>query len=223
MDQKSTTPCPSSKWRQRPEPSTSAKTPPSTLQNPPRTRSGCAGTTTASGCSTRSNTRPPSTPSSASPPCAPATLTPSPTWPSFKSPGKNTTTPAQPRQGSALLPGDPRALYYRALVERNQGQSRPPSPTSRPSLKNTPALTRCPPRTRLHVLPTTPIHRGTDAYEQLQAIDPDDLAAHYQLAIIYRRPGDKQKAAIEAAKFADQKDDPTAQPTPSNSSPTTLK
>ena len=49
-----------------------------------------------------------------------------------------------------------------------------------------------------------------DAYEKLQAIDPDDLAAHYSLAIIYRRLGDRQKSAIESAKFADQKDDPTA-------------
>jgi len=46
------------------------------------------------------------------------------------------------------------------------------------------------------------------AYQRLQAIDPDDLAAHYQLAILYRRLGDKPKAAIESAKFADQKDDP---------------
>ncbi len=49
-----------------------------------------------------------------------------------------------------------------------------------------------------------------DAYQRLQAVDPDDLAAHYQLAILYRRLGDKPKAAIESAKFADQKDDPTA-------------
>jgi tetratricopeptide (TPR) repeat protein len=49
-----------------------------------------------------------------------------------------------------------------------------------------------------------------EAYERLQVIDPDDLAAHYQLAILYRRLGDKPKAAIESAKFADQKDDPTA-------------
>jgi tetratricopeptide (TPR) repeat protein len=48
------------------------------------------------------------------------------------------------------------------------------------------------------------------AYERLQTVDPDDLAAHYQLAILYRRLGDKQKAAIESAKFADQKDDPGA-------------
>jgi len=30
------------------------------------------------------------------------------------------------------------------------------------------------------------------------------------IAILYRRLGEKQKAAIESAKFADQKDDPTA-------------
>ena len=47
-------------------------------------------------------------------------------------------------------------------------------------------------------------------YERVQVIDPDDLAAHYQLAILYRRLGDKAKSAIESAKFADQKDDPTA-------------
>jgi tetratricopeptide (TPR) repeat protein len=47
-------------------------------------------------------------------------------------------------------------------------------------------------------------------YEQVQGIDPDDLAAHYQLSLIYRRLGMKEKAAWEAARFADQKDDPSA-------------
>jgi tetratricopeptide (TPR) repeat protein len=52
--------------------------------------------------------------------------------------------------------------------------------------------------------------QARDTYIRLQAVDPDDLAAHYQLAILYRRLDDKEKAAIESAKFADQKDDPTA-------------
>jgi hypothetical protein len=43
-----------------------------------------------------------------------------------------------------------------------------------------------------------------------QAVDPDDLAAHFPLAILRRRTGEKAKTAIEFAKFADQKDDPTA-------------
>jgi hypothetical protein len=44
----------------------------------------------------------------------------------------------------------------------------------------------------------------------VQSIDPDDLAAHYNLSILYRRLGLKDKAAEQAAYFADQKDDPTA-------------
>ncbi len=49
-----------------------------------------------------------------------------------------------------------------------------------------------------------------EQYEALQGIDPDDLSAHYSLAIIYRRLGMKQQAAEQAALFADEKDDPMA-------------
>ena len=110
----------------------------------------------------------------------------------------------------SLLPGDPRALYYRALVERNAGQV----PEAVADLE---AVVARYPRSRdalrelgfsyyqQHDYP-----RARDMYEKLQSVDPDDLAAHYQLAILYRRLGEKEKAAIESAKFADQKDDPTA-------------
>ena len=47
-------------------------------------------------------------------------------------------------------------------------------------------------------------------YEAVQAVDPDDLAAHYNLAILYRRLGMADKAQQQARYFADQKDDPTA-------------
>jgi tetratricopeptide (TPR) repeat protein len=109
-----------------------------------------------------------------------------------------------------LLPGDPRALYYRALVERNAGQIKE-------AISDLEAMLAKYPRSRdgLRELGFSyfqqhdyPQARGM--YERLQAVDPDDLAAHYQLAILYRRLGDKQKAAVESAKFADQKDDPTA-------------
>jgi tetratricopeptide (TPR) repeat protein len=109
-----------------------------------------------------------------------------------------------------LLPGDPRALYYRALVERNAGQTAS-------AIADLEAMLAKYPRSRdglrelgfsyyqQHDYP-----RARDIYVRLQAVDPDDLAAHYQLAILYRRLGDKPKAALESAKFADQKDDPTA-------------
>jgi tetratricopeptide (TPR) repeat protein len=109
-----------------------------------------------------------------------------------------------------LLPGDPRALYYRALVERNAGQTKE-------AVTDLEAMLAKYPRSRdglrelgfsyyqQHDYP-----KSREIYERLQAVDPDDLAAHYQLAILYRRLGDKTKAAIESQKFADQKDDPTA-------------
>jgi tetratricopeptide (TPR) repeat protein len=110
----------------------------------------------------------------------------------------------------ALLPGDPRALYYRALVARNAGQTKE-------AIVDLEAMLAKYPRSRdgLRELGFSYYQQhdyagSRAAYERLQSIDPDDLAAHYQLAILYRRTGDKQKAAIESAKFADQKDDPTA-------------
>jgi tetratricopeptide (TPR) repeat protein len=109
-----------------------------------------------------------------------------------------------------LLPGDPRALYYRALVERNAGQIKE-------AIADLEAMLAKYPRSRdglrelgFSYYQQHDYTRARDIYVRLQAVDPDDLAAHYQLAILYRRLGDKQKSAIESAKFADQKDDPTA-------------
>ncbi len=110
----------------------------------------------------------------------------------------------------AMLPGDPRALYYRALVERNSGQVKE-------AITDLEAMLAKYPRSRdgLRELGFSYYQQhdyanARSAYERLQVVDPDDLAAHYQLAILYRRLGEKDKAAIESAKFADQKDDPTA-------------
>jgi tetratricopeptide (TPR) repeat protein len=49
-----------------------------------------------------------------------------------------------------------------------------------------------------------------EQFEALQAIDSDDLAAHYNLAILYRRAGMKEKAKRESAMFATKKLDPGA-------------
>jgi tetratricopeptide (TPR) repeat protein len=109
-----------------------------------------------------------------------------------------------------LLPNNARARYYRALVERNEGNLDE-------AIADLELVVRAFPRSR-------DAHRelGFSFYQQhkypdarteylaVQAIDPDDLAAHYNLAILYRRLGMKDKAAEEAKAFAEQKDDPGA-------------
>jgi len=49
---------------------------------------------------------------------------------------------------------------------------------------------------------------AVEQYVAVQAIDPDDLAAHYNLARLYRKLGEKQKAEEQAALFKDKQDDP---------------
>ena len=49
-----------------------------------------------------------------------------------------------------------------------------------------------------------------EQFEALQKIDPDDLAAHYNLSILYRRMGKPKEAAEQQAMFVDKKVDPGA-------------
>ena len=109
-----------------------------------------------------------------------------------------------------LAKDNARALYYLALVERNQGQV----DEAIADLKKVAAQF---PRSRdahrelgFSFYQQHKYDLARAEYETVQTIDPDDLAAHYNLAILYRRLGLKDKAALEAAAFADQKDDPTA-------------
>ena len=110
----------------------------------------------------------------------------------------------------ALLPGDARALYYRALVERNAGQVKQAIADLQATVEKYPRFKDGLRELGFSYYQQHDYMKAREAYERLQVIDPDDLAAHYQLAILYRRTGEKSKAAIESAKFADQKDDPTA-------------
>ena len=110
----------------------------------------------------------------------------------------------------ALLPGDPRALYYRAIVDRQAGQIAAAIGDLQAALEKYPRFKDALRELGFSYYQQHDYPQARDTYVRLQAVDPDDLAAHYQLAILYRRLGDKAKAAVESAKFADQKDDPTA-------------
>jgi tetratricopeptide (TPR) repeat protein len=113
-------------------------------------------------------------------------------------------------QALKLAPANPRALYYRALLKRNEGDLNS-------AIADLQLVARAFPRSRdAHRelgFSFYQQHKYAEAraeYEIVQSIDPDDLAAHYVLAILYRRLGEKDKATQQSAIFADQKDDPAA-------------
>jgi tetratricopeptide (TPR) repeat protein len=110
----------------------------------------------------------------------------------------------------AVLPGDPRALYYRALVERNAGQVGEAITDLQAVLVKYPRSKDALRELGFAYYQRHDYPEARDAYQRIQAIDPDDLGAHYALAILYRRLGNHHEASIESAKFADQKNDPTA-------------
>jgi Tfp pilus assembly protein PilF len=113
-------------------------------------------------------------------------------------------------QALKLAPENSRALYYRALLERNEGDLEGAIADLRLVAK---AFPRSRDAHRELGFSLYQQHKYSEAraeYEIVQTIDPDDLAAHYVLAILYRRLGLKDKAAQQAAIFADQKDDPSA-------------
>ena len=110
----------------------------------------------------------------------------------------------------ALHPNDARALYYLALVERRQRHSEAEIEDLAEVVRQFPESRDA--RRELGISYYQQ-HRVDDAMAQfkaLQAIDPDDLAAHYNLAILYRRMGMKQEASAEAAQYAMKRIDPGA-------------
>ena len=109
-----------------------------------------------------------------------------------------------------MSPNNARALYYLALIQRNEGQVDE-------AIVNLQKVAQQFPRSRdahrelgFSFYQKQRYAEARAEYEAVQAIDPDDLAAHYNLAILYRRLGFKEQAAKQSAYFADQKDDPTA-------------
>jgi len=109
-----------------------------------------------------------------------------------------------------LKPNDARALYYLALVERRQRHSEAEVADLEKVVAQFPQSRDA--RRELGISYYQQ-HRADEAMEQfkaLQAIDPDDLAAHYNLSILYRRKGMKHQAEAEAALYTIKRIDPGA-------------
>jgi Tfp pilus assembly protein PilF len=109
-----------------------------------------------------------------------------------------------------LSPGDPRAVYYRALTESNAGKMKEAIADLKATLIAYPRFRDGLRELGLSYFQMNDYSDARAIFERLQAIDPDDLVAHKTLASIYHRLGESEKAAIETAKYLDQKDDPSA-------------
>src|ERR1700683_335034 len=109
-----------------------------------------------------------------------------------------------------LHPDYARALYYLALVERREGHPEAEVADLQRVVEQYPQSRDA--RRELGIAYYQQ-HRADDAMAQfkaLQAIDPDDVAAHYNLAILYSRKGMKVEAAEQAALYATKRIDPAA-------------
>lgn len=110
----------------------------------------------------------------------------------------------------SLAPNSARALYYMAQVERREGSGDAEIADFENVVRQYPESRDA--RRELGISYYQQ-HRYQDAvqqFEALQAIDPDDLAAHYNLAVLYRRMGRKKEAAEQSAMFSQKQVDPGA-------------
>jgi tetratricopeptide (TPR) repeat protein len=112
-------------------------------------------------------------------------------------------------QALQIAPDYPRALYYKALVLRFEQHWDSAIELQKKLVINFPRLRQA--RQQLGYLYYLEKKYGEarEQFEGLQAINPDDLTAHYYLSLIYEKVGMKDKAEQEAAAYAEHRDDPT--------------
>jgi tetratricopeptide (TPR) repeat protein len=114
------------------------------------------------------------------------------------------------RRALMLSPHDARAHYYAALLERRAGHTQQEVADLLEAEKQYPQS-----RDVRRELGVAYYRLGEDKlaieqFETLEKIDPDDLAAHYNLAILYHRAGMAQQALAEQALFVTEKINSTA-------------
>jgi Tfp pilus assembly protein PilF len=110
----------------------------------------------------------------------------------------------------SLAPGDARALYYMALVERRARHSEAEVADLQKVVEQYPKCRDARRELGISYYQQDRVEDAMQQFKALQVIDPDDLTAHYNLAVLYRRMGMKQQAALEAAQYAIKYVDPGA-------------
>jgi tetratricopeptide (TPR) repeat protein len=114
------------------------------------------------------------------------------------------------RRALSIDPNSARALYYDGLLQRRAGNAKMEIADFKKVVEMFPQS-----RDARRELGITYYQKDDNAaaleqFEALQKIDPDDLSAHYNLSILYRRMGKRKEAAEQQAMFVDKKVDPGA-------------
>jgi tetratricopeptide (TPR) repeat protein len=110
----------------------------------------------------------------------------------------------------SLSPGNARATFYMGLVERRAGNCDAEIADFKNVVEQYPMSIDARRELGISYYQNHHYDEAREQFEALQRIEPDDLAAHYNLAVIYRRMGLKQKAAEQSALFATKQVDPGA-------------
>jgi Flp pilus assembly protein TadD len=109
-----------------------------------------------------------------------------------------------------LSPDSARARYYHALVERRDGNYDAEIADLKKVVEQFPQSRDARRELGVSYYQQDKPHEAMEQFEALQAIDPDDLAAHYNLSLLYRRMGMKDKAKEQLVYFTLKKVDPGA-------------
>jgi tetratricopeptide (TPR) repeat protein len=110
----------------------------------------------------------------------------------------------------ALSPDSARALYYMALVERRAAHAEEEVADLKKVVEMYPQSRDGRRELGISYYQQSETKLALEQFQALEAIDPDDLAAHYNLAILYRREGMKEKSRQEQVMFTTKKQDPGA-------------
>jgi len=114
------------------------------------------------------------------------------------------------RKALTLDPNNARALYYDGLLQRRAGNTAQEISDFNKVVEQFPQSRDARRELGITYYQQKNEHAALEQFEALQAIDPDDLTAHYNLSILYRRMGRAKEAAEQQAMFVDKKVDPGA-------------
>jgi tetratricopeptide (TPR) repeat protein len=111
------------------------------------------------------------------------------------------------RRALVLDPNSARAHYYDGLLQRRAGNTEAEIADFRMVVEKFPQSRDARRELGITYYQQNDNSAALEQFEALQKIDPDDLTAHYNLSILYRRMGRPKEAADQQAKFVDKKVD----------------